>query len=103
MRLKTFLKGVAWVVGVLIALAWWASLKDGEHDRVVIVAVVVWVFWSLNKTMDQSREGIEARLDRIEEMLQRQKDTGLTDHEIDGLVEIINDHRNAKRPAHQDG
>lgn len=95
------LKVSLWSLGAVAAVFTYLVAAEDTRKHWGIVVAFGYCFWLVLKQISDAEKRTEARLDRLEDMLRRQSDEGLSAYEREGLADLISDHRNAKREIDQ--
>ena len=96
--MKTFFKVIGWILAFIVALIIYYAIEEKTRVQWILGFGVGYAIWLVLKQMTEAEQRTSARLDRIEDLIRRQQDEGLSVYDREGLAEMIRDHRESKRP-----
>lgn len=96
--MKKAIKFIGWLVAALFAVSIYLGASELTRLGLGLLAVLLYGFYTLANMIEAGQKRADAALERLEESVHRLAGTQLSPYEQDGLVDLINAHRAAKRP-----
>lgn len=91
--MKKFLKALLWVVAGIAAVLIYMAADDDTRKTWGLGVALAYGFWLLMKQFNDAERRLEARLERLENLLHQQTREGLSLYEREGLSAMLAEHK----------